>query len=173
MAQIVDDGSDRSVGTAYLFQQGSGVGSEQTPVVGRQADGGVAHVDDLEEIDQAVVVVGRHGRVGVPLPHPAGNVFAHPLPQAVVVVTPVVDRQQPPVLGVEQEEQAVEENEGGVPDLREAFPRFFRCQGIDQAGEDLLENHTREILRHLLLVASPLGQRRFQEGGRGPFSTHE
>ena len=47
------------------------------------------------------------------------NVVANGFTQAVVVVAAVVDGQQIAVLGVEKEEQTVEEYEGGLADMLE------------------------------------------------------
>ena len=49
----------------------------------------------------------------------AGDVIAHRCAQPVVVVSRVVDGQQAAVLGVEQEQQPVEEHERGLADIGE------------------------------------------------------
>ena len=117
------------------------------------------------------------GREGVALRHPAGHVVAHALAQAVVVVAGVGDRQQPPVLGVEHEEQAVEEDQGRLVDLRQAGAGapFLRGvgEGLDERREDALEDHPREILGDLLLVAAALGQGGLEEGVGGAFLGRE
>ncbi len=45
VAQVMDDRGERRVGQAHRLQQRSGFGGEQTAVVRRQADRGVAFVD--------------------------------------------------------------------------------------------------------------------------------
>ena len=70
-----------------------------------------ALVDEPAQRHQVVVVAGGRAGEGVPLLHPAGHVVPDPFPQPVVVVARVVDRQESPVLGVEKEEQPVEEGQ--------------------------------------------------------------
>ena len=177
VAEVVDHGSDGGVGEADRLQQRRGLPGEEPAVVGGQADGRVALVDDAEEVEEAVVVVAGRRREGVALRHPAGDIVAHPLAQAVVVVAGVVDRQQPPVLGVEHEEQAVEEDQGRLVDLRQAGvgTSLLRRvgEGLDERREDALEDHPRQILGDLLLVAAALGQGRLEEGLGGAFLGRE
>ena len=89
------------------------------------------------------------------------------LAQTVVVVARIVDRQQPPVLGVEHKQQAVEENQRGIPALGEAVARRL-SQRINETGKHALKHHPRKVLRDLFLIAAPLGQCRFEKRGRGP-----
>ena len=46
------------------------------------------------------------------------------------------------------------------------MPPFLRRvgEGLDERREDTLEDHPRQILGDLLLVAAPLGQGRLEEG---------
>ena len=134
MAQAVDDRGDLRVGEPDPFQQRGGLGGEQSAVVGRQADGGVALVDEFEQGHQPVVVVAGDRGVGVLVGHPAGDVVPDPLSQAIVVVANVIDRQQAPVLGVEDEEQPIEEDEGGLPDLGEGSRRMRRQAPVRGRG---------------------------------------
>ena len=60
-----------------------------------------------------VVVAGGDGGEGVVAVLAPGDVVADALAEAVVVVGGVVDGQQAAVFGVEDEEQAVEKDEGG------------------------------------------------------------
>ena len=154
------------------FPAGGGFRREQAAVVGWQADGWIALVDDFEKIDKAVIVVGGHGRVGVAVRHSAGNVVPHALAQAVVVVTPVVDRQQVPVLGIEHEEQSIEEDQGGLANPGQGFACGIR-QSLHEFGEDALEDDARQILGDLSLIASPLRQSVFQERGGCALSERE
>ncbi len=104
--------------------------------------------------------------------HPAGNVVPHTLSQTVIVVSRVVDREKAAVFGVEQKQEPVEENQRRVTDLLKTFAGF-PDQGIDQSGEYPLENNPGKVLGNLLLVPPPFGDRRFEEGGRGPISQGE
>ena len=162
MAEVVDDRGHDRVRQADPVQQRSGVGGEEAAVVGRQADGGVAPIDQPAERRQVVAVVAGGGGEGVALVHAAGDVVAHPLAQPVVVVAGVVDGEQAPVLGVEQEEQPVEEDQRRLARLREIRPLRVR-EGLHELGEDPLEDHAGEVLRDLLLVAPSLGQGRLDE----------
>ncbi len=162
VAEVVDDGGDDRVRQTDGFQQRGGFGREEAAVVGRQADGAVAPVDQPAERHQVVVVVAGDVGEGVSLVHAAGDVVAHPLTQPVVVVAGVVDGEQPPVLGVEQEEQPVEEDQRRLARLRQIF-LFRPRQRLHEPWEDSLEDHAGKILRDLLLVAPSLGQGRLQE----------
>ncbi len=162
MAEVVDDRGHDRVRQADPVQQRRGFGGEEAAVVGRQADGGVALIDQPAERRQVVAVVAGGGGEGVALVHAAGDVVAHPLAQPVVVVAGVVDGEQAPVLGVEQEEQPVEEDQRRLPRLREIRPLRVR-EGCHELGEDPLEDHAGEVLRDLLLVAPSLGQGRLDE----------
>ncbi len=165
MAESVDDRRDLRVGEPHLFQQRGGFDGEESAVVGRQADRGVALVDHLEQLGQPVVVVAGDLGERVPVVHPPGDVVPDPLAQSVVVVACVVDRQQAPVLGVEDEEQPVEEYQRGLPDLGEAGAGCVG-QRLYQVGKDTLEYYAGEVLGDLLLVTPALGYRLLEERGR-------
>ena len=66
VAEAVDDWGDLRVGEPDPLQQRGGLRGEQTAVVGRQADGEVALVDDLEQVHQPVVVVAGDRGEDVP-----------------------------------------------------------------------------------------------------------
>ena len=172
VAKVVDDRGDHRVGQAGPRQQRGGLVGEQAAVVGRQADGRVALVDELPQLHQAVVVGGGHGREGGAGSLPVGDIIAYRLAQAVVFVTGVVDGEQPAVLGVEHEQQPVEEDQRGIARLRQRYPwRAGEC-GY-KPGEDLIEDHAGEVPRHLLLVAAALGQCVLEKGGGGPLGAGE
>ena len=139
VAEVVDDGRQHLVRQSTAFQQRCGSGREEAAVVGRQADRRVAPVDLAAERADVVVVFGREGGEGVAGGHALGDIVAHRLAQAVVVVAAVVDRQQVAVLGVEQEEQAVEEDQGGLPHVLHLCAAAVR-QRAHQGGVDLSEN---------------------------------
>ena len=164
VAEVVDDGRNGRVRQADTLQQRRGITREQAAVVGRKPDGLVATVDNHAQRRQVVVVAGGDGGEGVLIPCPLGNVVAYPLSKPVVVVPRVVDRQESPVLGIEHEEQPVQEDQGGMAYVGEAFAGCVR-KGLNQLGKDLLENHARKVLRNLLLVAAPLRESGVQERG--------
>ena len=142
VAQVVDDRRHGRVGQTGRFQQRRGVRREQSAVVGRQADGGVALVDQLAERHQVVVVARGVDREGVAVGHPARDVVAHALAQAVVVVAGVVDRQQAAIFRIEHEEQSIEQHQRRLPDLREVRAAEVR-ERLDQAREGALEHDGR------------------------------
>ena len=110
-----------------------------------------------------VVVAGGTVRKDIALGHAAGDVVTHRRAQPVVLVTGVVDGQQAPVFGVEQEQQPVEEDQRRLPDLREIAAAAVR-QGLREVGKGALEHDPREVLRDLPLIAAPLLQRALQKG---------
>ena len=162
MAQVVDYRGDGRVGQADGFQQGSGFGGEQSAVVGRQTDGGVTLVDDLAQRHHVVVIAGGDGRKRIVPGRAAGDVVPHALAQPVVVVAGVVDGQQSPVLGVEHEQQPVEEDQRGLADLCEVLAAGV-CQSLREAGKGALEHDPRKVLRDLPLVAPAFRQRTLEE----------
>ena len=166
MAQVVDYRGKRRVGQADGFQQGSGFGGEQSAVVGRQADGVVAPVDDLAERHNVVVIAGGDVRKRVAPVRAVGDIQSHPLLQPVVVVASVVYGQQAAVLGVEHEQQPVEEHQRRLADLGEVAAAAGR-QRLREAGKGALEHDAREVLCYPLFVAPPLLQRALQESLRG------
>ena len=103
VAEVVDDGGNDVVGQADLVEQRGGVGGEEAAVVGGQADGRVAPVDQPEEGAEVVVVAGGCAGEGVVAGLALGHVVADALAQAVVVVAGVVDGQEAAVFGVEDE----------------------------------------------------------------------
>ena len=119
-----------------------------------------------------VVIIGSNRRVRVISRHPARNLVADRLSQTIVVVSLVVDWQQPPVLGIEHKQQPIEKDQRRIPALSETSPRFLRKR-IDEVGKHPLEHHPRKILRNLFLIAPTLSQRLFKERSRGPVPERE
>ena len=102
-----------------------------------------------------VVIIGSNRRVRVISRHPARNVVTDGLSQTIVVVPRVVDRQQPPVLGIEHKQQPIEEDQRRIPALSETSSRFLRKR-IDEVGKHPLEHHPRQVLCDLFLIAPTL-----------------
>ena len=167
VAEVVDDVGNDVVGEADLVEQVGGVVGEQAAVVGREADGRVALVDLREEGRSGGCSSSmRYGGEGVVAGLAPGHVVADALAEAVVVVGGVVDGQQAAVFGVEDEEQAVEKDEGGFADRRHGLVGFVG-QGLEEAGKDALEDDAGEALGDALFVAAALVEGGFQEGGGG------
>ena len=95
-----------------------------------------------------------------------GDVVADALAEAVVVVGGVVDGEEAAVFGVEDEEEAVEKDEGGFADLGHG-PVGGVGEGLEEAGKDALEDDAGEALGDALFVAFALGEGGFDEGGVG------
>ena len=86
--------------------------------------------------------------------------------QAVVVVAAVVDGQQVAVLGVEEEEQAVEEDEGGLANVLQVCAALVG-EGADEGGVDFFEDGAGEVAGDLFFVAAAFGDGVFEEAGLG------
>ena len=126
----------------------------------------VTLIDLPEEFGQVIPVAGGGVGKDVAGGHPLRNVVADALAQSIVVVALVAHRQQAAIFGVEQEEQAVEKDQGGFPDLGHGLVGGVG-QRLEQPGEHALEHHAGQALRHPLFVAAAFRQRRFQKrGGR-------
>ena len=162
----MDDRGQHGVGQLYLIEYGRGLLREKAAVVGRQADGGVARVDLAAKRGDVVVVVAGDGGKGVAGGHAFVDVVANGFTQAVVVVAAVVDGQQIAVLGVEEEEQTVEEDEGGLADILQ-FGAALVCEGADQGGIDFIEDDAGKIVCDLFFVAAAFGDGVFKEAGLG------
>ena len=165
-AKVVDDRGQHGVGEAYLFEHGRGLLREKAAIVGRQADGGVALVDLAAKRGNVVVIVAGDGGKGVAGGDAFVDVVANGFAQAVVVVAAVVDGQQIAVLGVEKEEQTVEEDQGGLADMLQ-FGAALVCEGADQGGIDFCEDDTGKIVCDLFFVAAAFGDGVFKEAGLG------
>ena len=111
-----------------------------------------------------VVVCGGIRVEDIVVEHAFRDGVADALPEAVALVGPVVDGKQAPVLGVEYEEEPVEEYEGGLPDVLELAARRV-VEGLHETREDPVEDDGGEVLGDLFLVALALGQGVFEEGG--------
>ena len=149
--RVDDVGHDRIAQPDAAEQRRAGA-VEQAAVVGRQADGGVAGVDGPAEIvDRRPVAGGALGEdVALVLAPP--DVAAHLLAQGVIVVARVADGQQVAVLGVEDEEQAVEQDQRGLAHLRQRRVRRGGGDGAGELREDPLEDLGGEIAGDALLV---------------------
>ena len=112
--------------------------------------------------------------------HALRHIVPNPFAQAVVVVTRIVDGQQPTVFGVQNKEQSVQEDQGSVTDVRQR--PFLSChrsvflgprQGLHQAWKHTLKDDARQIAGHLLFVPAPFGQGDFKEGGAAVWGRRE
>ena len=136
---------------------------EKAAVVGRQADGGVALVDLAAECSDLVVVAAGEVGEGVAVFGALGDVVAHGLAQAVIVVAAVVDGQQVAVLGVEEEEEAVEEDERGLAHVFQ-LGSAFAGEGANQGGIDAFEDDAGEVFARLAPRCGGLRRGRLRGG---------
>ena len=166
VAQVVNYRGKCRIGQADAGQQRCGRVVEQAAVVGRQADGRVALVDELAQRHQVIVVVRGSRRERGATRHPAGDVVPDRFPQAVVLIPRVVDGKQAPVFGVKHKEQPIEEDEGRRPKFRKFLLGVLR-QRLNQPRKGTLKDNVGKVLGHLLFVTPSLRQRRFQEADRG------
>ena len=111
-----------------------------------------------------VMVPGRGRGEDVRQLHAPVDVVAHRLAQAVVVVAAVVDREQVAVLGVEEEEQAVEQNQGGLAYIPKICAALFG-ERADQCGVDLFEDGAGKVVCDPFLVAEAFGDGVLEEAG--------
>src|ERR1019366_95317 len=96
----------------------------------------------------------------------AADVTAHPLSQAIFVVTVLADWQEIAVLGIEDEQEPIEKDQGCFPDFLQGGGR---CSGGDRLGElweDRSEDQIGEILGDAFFIKSPLVDRALVEGAR-------
>jgi len=110
-------------------------------------------------------MAGEAGK-GVPGGSAFVDVVANGFTEAVVVVAAVVDGQQVAVFGVEEEEQAVEEDESGLADVVQFCAALFG-EGADQGGVDFCEDDAGEIVGDLFFVAAAFGDGVLEEADLG------
>ena len=154
--QRVDDVRHDAVAQPDRAEQRGPLPVEQPAVVGRKTDRRVALVDDPAQIvDGGPVARGVGGeRIAFVLAPP--DVVAHPRPEAVVVVAGVAHREQFTVLGVEDEQEPVEERQGRVPHLRQRRVGSGGGDGAGEIGENAVEDQLRQARGDALLVVRPL-----------------
>ena len=155
--QGVDHVRHDAVGQPHARQQRGAGFVEQAAVVERQAEGGVAPVDHAAQVGQRVPIPRRGVGERLAPVLAASDVLAHPAAQADLGVARVVHGQQAAVLGIEDEQQPVQQHERGVAHLGQGrvWRRGGDCTG--QVGEDLLEHQLRQVGGDALLeIARPL-----------------
>ena len=127
----------------------------------------------LGQVLQGVVVAGGGFRKRLALLLAAPHLFAHPLPEADVGVGPVLHRQQVPVFGVEDEQQAVEQHQSGFAHICQIGGRGRGGYRRGQIRKGAIENELREILGNALLEVAPLPQGAFVQVVAGLVSLRE
>ena len=174
--QRVDQRCQQFVGHGGALQQRGARAAEQAAVVGRHADVVVALVDQAKHPLERQPDLGHgagEGAAGVDL---VAHLLANAA-QAVFGVALVVHRQQAPVFGVEQKQQAVQQHQGGfahfvevvvveprarvaaVADGVAARGQVVAREGVGQLREDFIEDARAQVLRDLFFVQPRLVQR--------------
>ena len=172
-AKRIDQLCENRIGQLNPVQQRCAFRVEQAAVVGRQAEGGVALVNDAGQVLQGLVVAGgglRKRLAGLLAPP---HLLAHALPKADVGVGVVTHGQQVAVFGVEDEQQAVEQHQGGVAHCRQIGLRRGPRDGAGEVREDLLKNNLRQILGDAPLEIAALLQGAFVQVAAGGVAVGE
>ena len=146
----VHHGGERRVPEGDPVQQRRPPRIEEAAVVGRQAERRVALVNDPAEVADRVPVARRLRRERLPAVEPRRDVAPHPVAEADRPVLLVVHRQQAAVLGVEDEQQPVEQDQRRVPHLAERGVAGAGGDGADERREHLAEDDFREVGGDLL-----------------------
>ena len=132
---------------------------EQPSIVGRQPDRGVAVVDRPAKLFDDGPIAGGRRREGVILILAAAHFGADLLAEAIGLVPSVVDRQQAAVLGVKNEQQAVEKDQRGVAHVLQRRRRRGCGDGLRERRKDKAENLVRQVAGDPLLVKAALIER--------------
>ena len=148
----VDDIRHHCIAEPHVGQQRRAFPVEQAPVVGRQADRGVAGVDGAAEIVEGRPVTGGTGRKDVAGVLAAADVTAHFFSKRVVVVAVVPHRQQVAIFGIEYEQEAVEQDQRGIAHLGQWRVGRGMGDGAGKVGKDLSEDQAGEAGGHPLLM---------------------
>ena len=115
---------------------------EQPAVVGRQTDRGIALINGAAKIVDVRPVSGCAGGKNVLSILPLFDIVADLLPKGVVVIACIADGQQVAVLGIEDEEETVEKNQGGFPHFRQRRCGRGGCDGAGKPRKNLTEDQT-------------------------------
>ena len=80
------------------------------------------------------------------------DIAAHLLAQRVVIVARIADRQKVAVLGIEDKQEAIEEDQGGLAHLRQRGLGRGCCDGAGKLGKDLAEDQSGKAGGNAFLV---------------------
>ena len=148
----IDDVGHNVIGDPYVGEQRYALAVEKPAVVRRQTDGGIAFIDSPAEIVDDRPVSGSARREDVIVIFAVPDVAAYLLAQRVVVVTRVTDGKQIAVLRIQNEQEAVEKNQGGLTHVRQGRFRSGSGNGTGKFWEDLLEDQSGKTGRNPFLV---------------------
>ena len=83
---------------------------------------------------------------------PLFDIVTHFLPEGVIVIAYIADRQQVAVLGIEDEEETVEKNQGGFAHFRQRRRGRGGCDGAGKPRKNLAEDQTGKARGDTLFV---------------------
>ena len=126
-------------------EQRGALGIEQAAIVWRQPDRQIALVDRAAEVVERRPIARRGIREGIVAVLPAADITAHPLAQPIVAIAAVADRQEVPVLGIEDKQKTVEQDQRGLPHPLQWRVWGCGCDGPCQLGKHLPENEVGQV----------------------------
>ncbi len=160
--QSVEERREDGIRQIDPLQERRRLGIEQPAIVGRQTERGLALVDRTEQPAQPAIVGAHRGGEGVVLAYTIGDLVPDRT-ETVVVVAHIVDRQEVAILGIEHEQQAVEQGQRRFLQLAQ-IGAGARCgtmrvgciQRRDDIGEKPDEHEVGKVARDPLLPVPPL-----------------
>ena len=156
--QGVDHPGHGGIGNADIGQDRRAGRIEKAPVVRGQSDRGITAIDRDEQVAQRAPVTRGGFREDVAPVHAVSDIDAH-LPQAVIIVSELPDRQKVAVLGVKDEEKAIEQDQRSVPHLLQVSLRRGLEDGARKIREHLSEHLVRQVFRDAPFVEPALFER--------------
>lgn len=146
-----------------MVKQRSVGGREQAAIVGRNADGCVAPVNDAGQIGNPAPNLGCSYRKRITAPHAITD-FEPLWPEGIIIIAIGVDRQQIAVFCIKQEQQPIEQDQRRVAHFLQR--RLGRCprNRRSQCREDFIENELGQRLGNALFIESSFGPRAFVKG---------
>ena len=161
----IDHPGHGRIGDADIRQHPRTRRIEQATVVRRQSDRGIAEIDRDEQVAQPAPVTRGGVREDVAPIHAVSDLDTH-LPQAVIVVSGLPDRQKIAVLGIEDEEQAIEQDQRPVPHLAQVRVRSGLDDGARKVWKDLSKHLVRQVLGDAPFVEPALFNRLLVKAAR-------
>ena len=152
--QAINQGAEFGVGQFDTRENIAGRLNEQAAVVRRQADRRIALVDGAKQVAQMLPGAGDRSAERIAAFAALGDVIAQPA-QRVAGVALIVDRQQRAIFGVQDEQQAIQQNQRGAMHGIEILARIRPCGGgimahdsRRQARKQFIEYALAQILRN-------------------------
>ena len=150
--QGVDDIRHDPIAQPHAVEERDTLSIEETAVVRRKADRRVADVDRPAEVVDGRPVAGGGLREGIAAVLAPRHIAPHLVTEGVVIVARVANRQQVAVLGVQDEQQAVEHDQGSIAYLSKWCVRCFVGNGAGEFGKYTAEYQVGQVGGDPLLV---------------------